>query len=83
VLEAMNAPSGPPDDAVFLPEGQEMDGPLTQAIIAALPEGTTFGFNRAGERTWMSVIGPDGMIGSAATREVLNTALANLGRPVG
>jgi hypothetical protein len=65
----MNAPSGPPDDAVFLPEGQEMDGPLTQAII--------------GERTWMSVIGPDGMIGSAATREVLNTALANLGRPVG
>jgi hypothetical protein len=82
VLEAMNAPSGPPDDAVFLPEGQEMDGPLTQAISDALPEGTTFGFNRAGERTWMCVIGPDGRISPAATREVLNTALATLGRPV-
>jgi hypothetical protein len=82
VLEAMNAPSEPAGDAVFLPEGQELDGPLTQAIIDALPEGTTFGFNRAGERTWMSVIGPDGGIGPVRTREVLNTALANLGRPV-
>ena len=28
VLEAKNAPAGPGDDAVFLPEGQGMDGPL-------------------------------------------------------
>jgi len=38
---------------------QEMDGPLTRAIADALPEGTTFGFNRdTDERTWMHVIGP-------------------------
>jgi Clp amino terminal domain, pathogenicity island component len=60
VLEAMNAPAaGPPEDAVFLPEGQEMDGPLRRAIVDALPEGTTFGFSSdADERTWMQVIGP-------------------------
>src|SRR6478672_1244395 len=43
VLEAKNAPAGPADDAVFLPEGQGMDGPRTSAIADALPEGTTFG----------------------------------------
>ncbi len=37
-LEAKNAPAGgPPEDAVFLPEGQEMDSPLRKAIIDALP----------------------------------------------
>ncbi len=62
VLEAKNAPAGsPPDGAVFLPEGQEMDGPLRRAIIDALPEGTTFGFNSGtDERTWMPVTGPGG-----------------------
>lgn len=62
VLAAKNAPaaSGPPEGAMFLPEGQEMDGPLRRAIVDALPEGTTFGFNHGGdERTWMHVIGPD------------------------
>jgi len=83
VLEAKNARAGGPEKgAVFLPEGQEMDGPLRRAIINALPEGTTFGFNHGGaERYWMHVIGPDGILGSGVTREVLNTALASLNRP--
>jgi ClpA/ClpB-like protein len=83
VLEAMNAPAaGPPDDAVLLPEGQQMDGPLRRAIANALPEGTTFGFSSdADERTWMHVIGPGGSLGCGVTREVLNAALASLGRP--
>ena len=83
VLEAKNAPAGgPPEDAVFLPEGQEMDGPLRKAIIDALPEGTTFGFNHGGdERTWMHLIGPGDSRDPGVAREVLNTALASLGRP--
>ena len=83
VLEAMNAPAGAvPADAVFLPEGQKMEGPLPRAIRGALPEGTTFGFNYdADGRTWMHVIGPDGSLGPDVAREVLNTALASLGRP--
>jgi hypothetical protein len=49
VLEAMSASAGgPPETAVFLPEGQAMDKALRRAIIAALPEGTTFAFNSAG-----------------------------------
>ena len=35
----------------------------------------------ADERTWMHVIGPGGSLGCGVTREVLNTALASLGRP--
>jgi hypothetical protein len=82
VLEAKNAPAGdPPEGAAFLPEGQEMDGPLRRAVADALPEGTTFGFSidEAG-RTWMHVIGPGDSSDLAVTREVLNTALASLGR---
>jgi len=84
VLEARNAPpGGPPGDAVFLPAGQELDGPLRRAIVDALPEGTTFGFSSDGEgRTWMHVIGPGDSRDPELTREVLNTALASLGRPV-
>jgi Clp amino terminal domain, pathogenicity island component len=83
VLQVKNAPAGtPPADAVFLPEGQEMDGPLRRAIIDALPEGTTFGFNHGGdERTWMHVIGPGDGINPVLTREVLNAALASLNPP--
>lgn len=81
VLEAKNAPPGPHEDAVFLPEGQEMDSPLRRAIVDALPDGTTFGFNSGGdERTWMHVIGPRGS-NPELTREVLNAALASLNRP--
>jgi Clp amino terminal domain, pathogenicity island component len=82
VLEAKNAPPGPHEGAVFLPEGQEMDSPLRRAIADALPDGTTFGFNSGGaERTWMHVIGPGNSSNPELTREVLNTALASLNRP--
>jgi hypothetical protein len=83
VLEARNsAAGGPPEDAVFLPEDQEMDGPLSRAIADALPDGTTFGFNSApDERTWMRLIGAGDRASPELTREVLNTALANLNRP--
>jgi Clp amino terminal domain, pathogenicity island component len=82
VLEAKNAPAGgPPEDAVFLPEGQEMDGPLRRAVADALPEGTTFGFSSdQDERTWMHVIGPGDSSDPVLTRGVLNTALASLNR---
>jgi Clp amino terminal domain, pathogenicity island component len=82
VLEARNAAGGPPEDAVFLPEGQGLDRSLLRAIAGALPEGTTFGFNSdADERTWMHVIGPGDSRDPALSREVLNTALASLNRP--
>jgi hypothetical protein len=83
VLTAKSAPPGePPPSAVFLPEGQAMDGPLRKAIVDALPEGTTFGFSSdEGERTWMQVIGPGDNRDPVLTREVLNTALARLNRP--
>jgi hypothetical protein len=81
VVEAMNAPVEPHEDAVFLPEGQQLDSPLSEAIIDALPEGTTFGFNGADGRTWIHVFGPGGSLGPEVSREVLNTALASLGRP--
>jgi hypothetical protein len=82
VLAAKNAPpGGPPGDAVFLPEGQELDGPLRRAIADALPDGTTLEFSSdTGERTWVYVIGPGDSNGPGRTREVLNTALATLGR---
>jgi hypothetical protein len=83
VLEAKNAAAtGPPEAAVVLPTGQKLDGPLAKAIADALPEGTTFGFNHGGDdRTWVIVIGPGDSTDPAVTREVLNTALASLGRP--
>ncbi|MDX6395445.1 MAG: hypothetical protein QOJ73_6508 [Streptosporangiaceae bacterium] len=83
VLEAKNAPAGgPPEDAVFLPEGQDLDGPLRRAIADALPAGTTFGYScDEYDRTWMHVIGPGDSRDPGVTREVLDTALASLGRP--
>jgi hypothetical protein len=79
VLGAKNAPAGPAEDAVFLPDGQAMDGALVSAIVDALPEGTTFGFNRYPRgRTWMRVIGPGVDDNPELTREVLSTALASL-----
>jgi hypothetical protein len=82
VLEARNAPAGPPPDAVFLPEGQGMDGPLSEAIISALPDDATFGFNITPEgHTWVHVFALDGQLGPEVSREVLGAALAGLGRP--
>lgn len=84
VLEALNTPpSGPPEDAVFLPEGQDMDGPLRRAVANALPEETTFAFSSASnEGTWIRVFGPGDTSSPARTREVLNTALSSLNRPL-
>ena len=81
IVEAMNAPVGPAEDAAFLPQGQHLDSPLSRAIVGALPEGATFGFNGAGGRTWIHVFGPGGSLGRDVSRDVLNTALASLGRP--
>jgi hypothetical protein len=80
VVQAKNAPSGPSEDAVYLPEGQAVDGALLKAISDVLPEGTTFGVNRdAGRRAWIRVFGPGGS-DPAITRQVLTAALASLGR---
>lgn len=83
VVAAMNAAVGPHEDAVFLPEGQQLDSPLSRAILDALPEGATFGFNGRAEtgETWIHVFGPGGSLGREVSREVLNTALLSLGRP--
>ena len=83
VMEAKNAPAGgPPDDAVFLPEGQELDGPLRRTVADALPDGLTFSFSGdEHDRTWIRVIGPGDSSDPAVSSEVLNTALASLGRP--
>jgi hypothetical protein len=81
VVEAANAPVVPHQDAVFLPEGQQLDSPLSRAILDALPAGANFGFNGADGRTWIHVFGPDGSLGREVSREVLNAALVSLGRP--
>jgi hypothetical protein len=81
VVEAANAPVEPHEDAVFLPEGQQLDSPLLGAISDTVPEGATFGFNGRDGRTWIHVFGPGGSLGREVSREVLNTALVSLGRP--
>jgi hypothetical protein len=83
VVEAANAPVSPHEDAAFLPEGQQLDSPLSVAISDAVPEGATWGFNGRAEtgETWIHVFGPGGSLGREVSREVLNTALASLGRP--
>jgi hypothetical protein len=82
VVEAADAPVVPHEDAVFLSEGQQLDSPLSRAIHDALPEGANWGFNGDGDgRVWMHVFGPGGSLGREVSREVLNTALASLGRP--
>ncbi|HEY6494562.1 MAG TPA: Clp protease N-terminal domain-containing protein [Trebonia sp.] len=81
LVEAASAPVRPHKDAAYLPEGQQLDSPLLEAISGAVPEGATFGFNGADGRTWISVWGPDGSLGPEVSREVLSTALVSLGRP--
>jgi ATP-dependent Clp protease ATP-binding subunit ClpA len=84
VLRAKNsATTERPADAVFLPEGQELDESLVSAIVGALPDGTTFGFNTdpAG-RQWLHVIGRGPSTDRAVTIRVINDALASLGRPL-
>jgi hypothetical protein len=82
VLEARNATaSGPGENAVFLPEGQEFDSPLRRALVDALPDNTTYGSNTdADHRVYITVITAEGAADPALTREVLDTALASLNR---
>lgn len=65
VVEAMNSPVEPHEDAVFLPDGEQLDSPLSRAFVDALPEGATFGFNGRAEtgETWILVFGPGGSLG--------------------
>jgi hypothetical protein len=84
VLEAKNAAaSGPSDNAVFLPEGQEFNSPLRHASADALPDNnTTCGFNRNADRVWISIVTAEGTADPALTREVLATVLlASPNRP--
>ena len=83
VLAAKNAPPpGPPEDAVFLPDDQQLDGSLRRAIADTLPDNTTFRFSDDEERTWIQVIDSNGSCGTVTTRQILNDALISLGRPV-
>jgi hypothetical protein len=74
VLAAKNAPPRAPDDAAFLPDGQSLDSDLLSAIEELLPAAASFGFNYLNGRTWIHVSG------AGASREVLEAALASLGR---
>lgn len=81
VLDVMNSPGyrgvrgTPVTDRVYLPAGTELDGPLRAAIFDSLPAGASVGFNWESGRPWVHVTEP------GDTREVLNAALARLGRP--
>jgi len=73
--EAMTAPAPAPDDAVFLPDGQEFDDLLQRTLRDAVPRGAGLSMYPHGDRPWLTVTGP------YDTAEILNTALAALGRP--
>jgi hypothetical protein len=75
VVEAMTAPVIVPDDAVFLPDGQEFDDLLHRALRDALPHGAGLSIYPHGDRPWLKATGP------CDTAEILNAALATLGRP--
>jgi hypothetical protein len=82
VLAAKNAPPpGPPADAIFLPDGMELDRPLRRALADALPEETTWGYSTYDGRKWIHIFGPSEATDDALTHEVLNQALAAIGRP--
>jgi ATP-dependent Clp protease ATP-binding subunit ClpA len=78
VTTDMNTPEPVPADAVYLPEGQELDEPLKRALVTTMPRGTGLSLSpgsAASEgRPWIKV-----HTGDATT--VLNTALTSLGRP--
>ena len=78
VLAAKNAPPRAPDDAVFLPDGQDLDSDLLAALEDRVPAGASFGFNHLDGRTWIHVWG--GGVDGGASRAVLDAALSSLGR---
>jgi len=78
VLAAKNAPPRAPDDAVFLPDGQDLDSDLLTALEERLPAGASFGFNHLARRAWIHVRGAD--VDPGAAGAVLDAALTALGR---
>lgn len=64
-----------PDSGLMLPEGQELDEALLDALVRSLPEGARLGFNWDNDRPWIHVTEPGN------NRDALNAALARLGRP--
>jgi hypothetical protein len=75
IVDAMTSPTPVPDDAVFLPDGQEFDDLLQRALRDAVPGGAGLSVYPHGDRPWLKVNGP------YDTTEILNAALAALGRP--
>jgi ATP-dependent Clp protease ATP-binding subunit ClpA len=74
VVRRATAPSVVPSDAVFLPSGCDLDDQLLEAILGGLPDVTKFGMNWTEDRRqWI-------LIRDGDTREVVNAALAGLGR---
>jgi hypothetical protein len=78
VVAAMSAPPRAPDDAVFLPDGQDLDPDLLSALVERVPAGASFGFNSLDGRTWIHVWGAG--VEGGSSRAVLDDALASLGR---
>jgi Clp amino terminal domain, pathogenicity island component len=60
-------------EKIWLGRG-DLDGPLRDALVSALPAGAPLGFNYAGDRGWVEVGRP------GDTRSVLSAALRALGR---
>jgi Clp amino terminal domain, pathogenicity island component len=77
VLAVKNAPPRAPDDAVFLPEGQELDEQLRAAIVERLPPGASFGFNTLDGRIWVQICDIDD---PDQGRDVINAALGAVRR---
>jgi hypothetical protein len=73
VLAAKNAPPRAPENAAFLPDGQDLDRDLLAALTERVPAGASFGFNSLDGRTWIHVWG-DG-VDAGASRAVLDAAL--------
>jgi hypothetical protein len=63
-------------EVVWLPEGQVVDSALRRAMVSLLPSGASMGYNNVNGRGFVEVSKPGN------TRAVLNTALAQLGRPL-
>ena len=78
VLATKNAPPRAPDDAVFLPDGQDLDARLLTALEERVPAGASFGFNRLDGRTWIHVWGAD--VDRGAARAILDAALTAVDR---
>jgi hypothetical protein len=75
VVSAMITPEPVPDDAVFLPAGVEFDDALKRSLRDSMPRGTGLTMYPLGDRPWIKVNGP------YDAGELLNAALAALGRP--